>query len=168
MDVAGNEEEKEELKELVDFLKNPKKYEKIGACIPKGVILAGGSPGTGKTLFAKALAGEAGVPFYAVSGSEINGILAGLGAKKIQNLFKDVRKNAPCVLFIDEIDSLGKKRGGFDSKHEQTLNQLLTEMDGFNKSLVVIIVAATNRIDILDPALLRPGRFDRRFTINPA
>ncbi|QTX02686.1 ATP-dependent Zn protease [Candidatus Phytoplasma luffae] len=152
------------MKELIDFLKQPQKYSKIGASIPKGVLLEG-PPGTGKTLLAKALAGEAGVSFYSVSGSEIDGILVGLGAKKLKNLFKETRYNAPCVLFIDEIDALGKKRGGVDNKHEQTLNQLLTEMDGFTKSQGVIVVADTNRIDILDSALLHPGRFDRKFTV---
>ncbi|MBP5835887.1 ATP-dependent metallopeptidase FtsH/Yme1/Tma family protein [Candidatus Phytoplasma meliae] len=163
-DVAGNEEEKEEMKELIDFLKNPRKYEEIGASIPKGVLLEG-PPGTGKTLLAKAVAGEAGVPFFAVSGSEFDGILVGLGVKKLQKLFKEINYHAPCVLFIDEIDSVGKKRGGIDNKHEQTLNQLLTEMDGFNTSKGILIIGATNRKDMLDAALLRPGRFDRQFTV---
>ncbi|NWN45702.1 ATP-dependent zinc metalloprotease FtsH [Candidatus Phytoplasma pruni] len=168
-DVAGNEEEKEELTELVDFLKKPQKYEKMGAKVPKGVLLQG-PPGTGKTLLAKALAGEAGVPFYATSGSEFVQIYVGMGALKIRKLFKELRENAPCILFIDEIDILGGKRssgggwGGTEEK-DQTLNQLLTEMDGFNASTGIIIVGATNRKDMLDPALLRPGRFDRHFTV---
>nr|WP_276318974.1 AAA family ATPase ['Catharanthus roseus' aster yellows phytoplasma] len=147
----------------MDFLQNPKKYEYAGDSIPKGVLLSG-PPGTGKTLLAKALAGEAKVP-YAASGSEFDGILLGLGARKIQKLFTTIKYNAPCILFIDEIDTLGKKRGGLDNKHEQTLNQLLTEMDGFTKSLGVIIIGATNRVDMLDSALLRPGRFDRQFNV---
>nr|WP_320414852.1 AAA family ATPase [Mulberry dwarf phytoplasma] len=164
-DVAGNEEEKAEMRELVDFLKHPKKYVQIGATMPKGLLLEG-PPGTGKTLLAKALAGEAGVPFYATAGSEFDGILVGLGVRKIQTLFQTIRNNAPCILFIDEIDALGKKRGSLNDKHDQTLNQLLTEMDGFTKSQGIIVVAATNRADILDPALLRPGRFDRKITVS--
>ncbi|MCQ9618708.1 MAG: Hflb protease [Candidatus Phytoplasma pruni] len=163
-DVAGNEEEKEEMQELIDFLKNPKKYQDIGASIPKGVLLEG-PPGTGKTLLAKALAGEANVPFYAVSGSQFDGILVGLGSKKIRELFQQLRHLTTCVLFIDEIDALGKKRGQSENKHEQTLNQLLTEIDGFNTSSGILIIGATNRADILDPALLRPGRFDRIFKV---
>ncbi|NWN45990.1 ATP-dependent zinc metalloprotease FtsH [Candidatus Phytoplasma pruni] len=166
LDVAGNEEEKEELKELIDFLKNPKKYETMGAKSPKGVLLQG-PPGTGKTLLAKALAGEAGVPFYATSGSEFVQIYVGMGALKIRNLFKELRDNAPCILFIDEIDILGMARGNNHSNNEadQTLNQLLTEMDGFNASKGIMIIGATNRKEMLDPALLRPGRFDRHFTV---
>ncbi|WEK82627.1 MAG: cell division protein FtsH, ATP-dependent Zn protease [Candidatus Phytoplasma pruni] len=163
-DVAGNEEEKEEMQELIDFLKNPKKYQDIGASIPKGILLEG-PPGTGKTLLAKAVAGEAGVPFYAVSGSQFDGILVGLGSKKIRELFQQLRHLTTCVLFIDEIDALGKKRGQSENKHEQTLNQLLTEIDGFNTSSGILIIGATNRADILDPALLRPGRFDRIFKV---
>ncbi|USQ93280.1 MAG: ATP-dependent zinc metalloprotease FtsH [Candidatus Phytoplasma vitis] len=166
-DVAGNEEEKEEMKELIDFLKRPQKYTSIGAKIPKGVLLEG-SPGTGKTLLAKALAGEANVPFYAVSGSEFDDTYVGVGASRVRELFKETKDNAPCVLFIDEIDVLGGKRGGFSGesqKKDQTLNQLLTEMDGFSSSKGIIIVGATNRVDILDAALLRPGRFDRIFKV---
>ncbi|MBP5836173.1 ATP-dependent zinc metalloprotease FtsH [Candidatus Phytoplasma meliae] len=165
-DVAGNEEEKAELVEMVDFLKQPQKYHNMGSQIPKGVLLSG-PPGTGKTLLAKALAGEAGVPFYSVAGSEFVEVYVGVGASRIRELFKEVRKNAPCVLFIDEIEVLGGQRGGhsFNSEKDQTLNQLLTEMDGFNPSAGIIIVAATNRSDMLDAALLRPGRFDRRIMV---
>ncbi|NWN45643.1 AAA family ATPase, partial [Candidatus Phytoplasma pruni] len=167
-DVAGNEEEKEDMKEIIDFLKNPAKYQNIGAAIPKGVLLSG-PPGTGKTLLAKAVAGEAKVPFYSVSGSEFNEVFVGMGASRIRKLFKKTKKNAPCVLFIDEIDALASKRGkgsgdGGQEK-DQTLNQLLTEMDGFSKRTGVIVMAATNRADMLDPALLRPGRFDRQFHV---
>ncbi|WP_349401937.1 ATP-dependent zinc metalloprotease FtsH [Candidatus Phytoplasma solani] len=168
-DVAGSVEEKEELKELVDFLKQPKKYLHIGAKIPKGVLLSG-PPGTGKTLLAKAVAGEAQVPFYFASGSEFVEMYVGVGAARIRNLFKAAINNAPCILFIDEIDSLGGKRGdnssGGSSEKDQTLNQLLTEMDGFNPSLGVVVIAATNRTDILDFALLRPGRFDRQIIVD--
>ncbi len=167
-DVAGNEEEKEEMQELIDFLKNPQKYQDIGASIPKGVLLEG-PPGTGKTLLAKAVAGEAGVSFYATSGSEFVERYVGVGASRIRSLFKEARQNAPCVLFIDEIDVLGGKRGGGNSggsqEKDQTLNQLLTEMDGFHKSKGLIVIGATNRKDMLDSALLRPGRFDRQFTV---
>nr|CCH80607.1 ATP-dependent Zn protease [Candidatus Phytoplasma mali] len=167
-DVAGNEEEKEEMTELIDFLQNPKKYEQIGASTPKGVLLEG-PPGTGKTLLAKALAGEANVPFFAVSGSEFVEMYVGVGASRVRTLFKEAKLNAPCVLFIDEIDALGGKRNvsghGSSQEKDQTLNQLLTEMDGFTKSQGIIVVAATNRVDILDPALLRPGRFDRIFKV---
>ncbi|NWN46140.1 ATP-dependent zinc metalloprotease FtsH, partial [Candidatus Phytoplasma pruni] len=167
-DVAGNEEEQEEMKELIDFLKNPQKYEKIGASIPKGVLLEG-PPGTGKTLLAKAIAGEAGVPFYAVSGSEFVEMFVGVGASRVRKLFKDAKDNAPCIIFIDEIDVLGGKRNsgnsGSNQEKDQTLNQLLTEMDGFSKSSGVIVIGATNRKDMLDSALLRPGRFDRQFTV---
>jgi len=168
-DVAGNEEEKEEMKELIDFLKNPKKYQDIGASIPKGVLLEG-PPGTGKTLLAKAVAGEANVPFYSISGSEFVEKYVGVGASRIRSLFKDAKYNSPCVIFIDEIDVLGGKRGGGNSsgsrENDQTLNQLLTEMDGFHKSKGLIVIGATNRKDILDSALLRPGRFDRQFTVD--
>ncbi|WP_349402080.1 ATP-dependent zinc metalloprotease FtsH [Candidatus Phytoplasma solani] len=167
-DVAGNEEEKEEMKELIDFLKQPQKYASIGAQVPKGVLLEG-PPGTGKTLLAKALAGEAQVPFYAASGSEFVEMYVGVGASRIRKLFQEAKQNAPCILFIDEIDVLGGKRGGNFSggsrEKDQTLNQLLTEMDGFTQSKGIIIVGATNRADILDPALLRPGRFDRIFKV---
>ncbi|MGI3135995.1 MAG: ATP-dependent zinc metalloprotease FtsH [Candidatus Phytoplasma vitis] len=166
-DVAGNEEEKEEMKELIDFLKRPQKYTSIGAKIPKGILLEG-PPGTGKTLLAKALAGEANVPFYAVAGSEFVERYVGVGASRVRKLFKEAKDNAPCVLFIDEIDVLGGKRGGFSGgsqEKDQTLNQLLTEMDGFSSSKGIIIVGATNRVDILDAALLRPGRFDRIFKV---
>ncbi|MGI3136410.1 MAG: ATP-dependent zinc metalloprotease FtsH [Candidatus Phytoplasma vitis] len=164
-DVAGNEEEKEEMKELIDFLKNPRKYVNIGASIPKGVLLEG-PPGTGKTLLAKALAGEANVPFYVVSGSEFLDQYFGVGASRVKELFKEIRKNAPCVLFIDEIDTLGKKRGSIANDDGSTINQLLTEMDGFSSSKGIIVVGATNRADILDAALLRPGRFDRIFKVD--
>ncbi|MGI3136162.1 MAG: ATP-dependent zinc metalloprotease FtsH [Candidatus Phytoplasma vitis] len=166
-DVAGNEEEKEEMKELIDFLKRPQKYTSIGAKIPKGILLEG-PPGTGKTLLAKALAGEANVPFYAVSGSEFVEMYVGVGASRVRKLFKEAKDNAPCVLFIDEIDVLGGKRGifsGGSQEKDQTLNQLLTEMDGFSSDKGIIIVGATNRADILDAALLRPGRFDRIFKV---
>ncbi|WP_083993350.1 ATP-dependent zinc metalloprotease FtsH [Candidatus Phytoplasma phoenicium] len=163
-DVAGNEEEKEEMKELIYFLKQPQKYEKIGASMPKGVLLEG-PPGTGKTLLAKALAGESNVPFYVVAGPEFVEKYVGVGASKVRTLFKEAKENAPCVLFIDEIDVLGSQRGskssGGSQEREQTLNQLLTEMDGFTKSQGIIVVGATNRVDMLDAALLRPGRFDR-------
>ncbi|WP_341266579.1 ATP-dependent zinc metalloprotease FtsH [Candidatus Phytoplasma fraxini] len=165
-DVAGNEEEKEEMRELIDFLQNPIQYEQIGASIPKGVLLEG-PPGTGKTLLAKALAGEARVPFYAVSGSEFVEIYVGVGAARLRKLFQEAKYNAPCVIFIDEIDTIGSKRGKDigNSERENTLNQLLTEMDGFTTSKGIIIIGATNRADMLDPALLRPGRFDRKFTV---
>ncbi len=167
-DVAGNEEEKEEMQELIDFLKNPQKYQDIGASIPKGVLLES-PPGTGKTLLAKAVTGEAGVSFYATSGSEFVERYVGVGASRIRSLFKEARQNAPCVLFIDEIDVLGGKRGGGNSggsqEKDQTLNQLLTEMDGFRKSKGLIVIGATNRKDMLDSALLRPRRFDRQFTV---
>ncbi|MGA0447984.1 MAG: ATP-dependent zinc metalloprotease FtsH [Candidatus Phytoplasma pyri] len=168
-DVAGNKEEKEEMAELIDFLKQPQKYETIGASIPKGVLLEG-PPGTGKTLLAKALAGEANVPFFAASGSEFVEMYVGVGASRIRTLFKEAKYNAPCVLFIDEIDVLGGKRGGNFSggsqEKDQTLNQLLTEMDGFTQSKGIIVVAATNRVDMLDSALLRPGRFDRKILVH--
>ncbi|QTX02767.1 ATP-dependent Zn protease [Candidatus Phytoplasma luffae] len=165
--IAGAEEEKEEMQELVDFLKNPKKYSAIGARIPKGVLLSG-LPGTGKTLLAKTLAGEAKVPFFAVSGSEFVEMFVGLGASRIRNLFRKAEINAPCIIFIDEIETLARKRGISygNSEQEQTLNQLLVELDGFNPNEGVIVIAATNQPDMLDPALLRPGRFDRRFVIN--
>ncbi|NWN45640.1 ATP-dependent zinc metalloprotease FtsH [Candidatus Phytoplasma pruni] len=164
-DVAGNEEEKEEMKELIDFLKKPQKYKEIGASVPKGVLLQG-PPGTGKTLLAKAVAGEAGVPFYAVTGSDFKNQYFGVGAAKLRELFKEARENSPCVVFIDEIDTIGRKRGTIANDDGSTINSLLTEMDGFTKSIGVIVMAATNRVDTLDSALLRPGRFDRQFTVS--
>ena len=167
-DVAGAEEEKEELAEIVDFLKTPKKYVELGARIPKGVLLVG-PPGTGKTLLAKAVAGEAGVPFYSISGSDFVEMFVGVGASRVRDLFDTAKKNAPCMVFIDEIDAVGRHRGagmgGGHDEREQTLNQLLVEMDGFAPNEGIIIIAATNRPDILDPALLRPGRFDRQITV---
>lgn len=167
--VAGLMEEKEDLEEMVDFLRNPQKYTSVGARIPKGVILVG-PPGTGKTLLAKAVAGEAGVPFFSISGSDFVEMFVGVGASRVRDLFEDAKKNAPCIVFIDEIDTIGKKRDGAgfsggNDEREQTLNQLLTEMDGFDGSKGVVILAATNRPDSLDPALLRPGRFDRRIPV---
>ncbi len=167
-DVAGADEEKEELKEIVDFLKNPKKYADLGAKIPRGILLIG-PPGTGKTLLAKAVAGEAGVPFYSISGSDFVEMFVGVGASRVRDLFETAKKNSPAIVFIDEIDAVGRHRGagmgGGHDEREQTLNQLLVEMDGFGPNQDVIIMAATNRPDILDPALLRPGRFDRRVTV---
>ena len=166
--VAGLVEEKEELEEVVDFLKNPQKYTSVGARIPKGLLLVG-PPGTGKTLLAKAVAGEAGVPFFSISGSEFVEMFVGRGAAKVRDLFKQAKEKAPCIVFIDEIDTIGKKRdgGGFsgNDEREQTLNQLLTEMDGFDNHKGIVVLAATNRPDSLDPALLRPGRFDRRIPV---
>ncbi|MCQ2503979.1 MAG: ATP-dependent zinc metalloprotease FtsH [Saccharofermentans sp.] len=168
-DVAGSIEEKEELSEIVDFLKNPKKYAALGAKIPKGVLLHG-VPGTGKTLLARAVAGEAGVPFFYISGSDFVEMLVGAGASRVRSLFADAKKAAPCVIFIDEIDAVGRKRGaglgGGNDEREQTLNQILVEMDGFDSNTNIIVIAATNRVDVLDPALLRPGRFDRRVMVN--
>jgi len=167
-EVAGAEEEKDELKEIVDFLKNPKKYIQLGARIPKGVLLVG-PPGTGKTLLAKAVAGEAGVPFFSISGSDFVEMFVGVGASRVRDLFDQAKKSAPCIIFIDEIDAVGRHRGaglgGGHDEREQTLNQLLVEMDGFSVNEGIILVAATNRPDILDPALLRPGRFDRRIVV---
>ena len=167
-DVAGEDEAKDILKEIVDFLENPAKYQEIGASMPKGALLVG-PPGTGKTLLAKAVAGEANVPFFSISGSEFVEMFVGMGAAKVRDLFKQANEKAPCIVFIDEIDTIGKKRdggmpGGNDER-EQTLNQLLTEMDGFDGSNGVVILAATNRPESLDPALLRPGRFDRRVPV---
>ncbi len=168
-DVAGADEEKEELQEVVDFLKNPNKYSDLGAKIPKGVLLVG-APGTGKTLLAKAVAGESGVPFYSISGSDFVEMYVGVGASRVRDLFETAKKTAPCIIFIDEIDAVGRHRGaglgGGHDEREQTLNQLLVEMDGFGVNDGVIVIAATNRPDILDPALLRPGRFDRQVTVN--
>lgn len=168
-DVAGLEEEKEEVSELIDFLKNPKKFQRLGARIPKGVLLVG-PPGTGKTLLAKAVAGEANVPFYYISGSEFVELFVGVGASRVRDMFKQAKQSAPCLIFIDEIDAVGRQRGaglgGGHDEREQTLNQLLTEMDGFGANEGIIIIAATNRPDVLDPALLRPGRFDRQVTVN--
>lgn len=168
-DVAGLDEEKEEVAELIDFLKSPKKFQRLGARIPKGVLLVG-PPGTGKTLLARAVAGEANVPFYYISGSEFVELFVGVGASRVRDMFKQAKHNAPCLIFIDEIDAVGRQRGaglgGGHDEREQTLNQLLTEMDGFGSNEGIIIIAATNRPDVLDPALLRPGRFDRQVTVN--
>ena len=168
-DVAGLIEEKEEVAELIDFLKNPKKFQKMGARIPKGVLLVG-PPGTGKTLLAKAVAGEANVPFYFISGSDFVELFVGIGASRVRDMFKQAKQNAPCLVFIDEIDAVGRQRGtglgGGHDEREQTLNQLLTEMDGFGANEGIIVIAATNRPDVLDPALLRPGRFDRQIIVN--
>ncbi|NLB89184.1 MAG: ATP-dependent metallopeptidase FtsH/Yme1/Tma family protein, partial [Syntrophomonadaceae bacterium] len=168
-DVAGAEEAKEEMQEVVEFLKNPQKFIEIGAKIPKGVLLYG-APGTGKTLMARAVAGEAGVPFFSISGSDFVEMFVGVGAARVRDLFEQAKKNAPCIVFIDEIDAVGRQRGaglgGGHDEREQTLNQLLVEMDGFNTNVGIIVMASTNRPDILDPALLRPGRFDRHILID--
>ncbi len=167
-DIAGNDSAKQDLQEVVDFLKHPKKYQQLGAKIPKGVLLVG-SPGTGKTMLARAVAGEADVPFFSISGSEFVEMFVGVGASRVRDLFAKAKKNAPCIIFIDEIDAVGRKRGsgmgGGHDEREQTLNQILVEMDGFETETNVIVLAATNRADVLDPALLRPGRFDRRTNI---
>ncbi len=169
-DVAGVDEAKEELQEIVEFLKDPKKYNELGARIPKGVLLYG-PPGTGKTLLARAVAGEAGVPFFSISGSDFVEMFVGVGAARVRDLFEQAKKNAPCIVFVDEIDAVGRHRGaglgGGHDEREQTLNQLLVEMDGFDSNEGIIIIAATNRPDILDPALLRPGRFDRQIVVDP-
>ncbi|HLS99965.1 MAG TPA: ATP-dependent metallopeptidase FtsH/Yme1/Tma family protein, partial [Acholeplasma sp.] len=167
-DVAGADEEKAEMAELIDFLRNPRKYAEMGARVPKGVLLVG-SPGTGKTLLAKAVAGEADVPFFSISGSDFVELYVGVGASRVRDLFRVAKENAPCIIFIDEIDAVGRQRGaglgGGNDEREQTLNQLLVEMDGFGSNIGIIIIAATNRPDVLDPALLRPGRFDRQITM---
>jgi cell division protease FtsH len=167
-DIAGNDSAKQDLEEVVDFLKHPKKYQDVGAKIPKGVLLVG-SPGTGKTMLARAVAGEANVPFFSISGSEFVEMFVGVGASRVRDLFAKAKKNAPAIIFIDEIDAVGRKRGsgmgGGHDEREQTLNQILVEMDGFETGTNVIVLAATNRADVLDPALLRPGRFDRRTNI---
>ncbi|MGB3279102.1 MAG: ATP-dependent metallopeptidase FtsH/Yme1/Tma family protein, partial [Pseudorhodobacter sp.] len=170
-DVAGIDEAKEELEEIVEFLRNPQKFSRLGGKIPKGALLVG-PPGTGKTLLARAIAGEAGVPFFTISGSDFVEMFVGVGASRVRDMFEQAKKNAPCIVFIDEIDAVGRARGvgmgGGNDEREQTLNQLLVEMDGFEANEGVIIVAATNRKDVLDPALLRPGRFDRQITVpNP-
>jgi cell division protease FtsH len=170
-DVAGIDEAKEELDEIVEFLRNPQKFSRLGGKIPKGALLVG-PPGTGKTLLARAVAGEAGVPFFTISGSDFVEMFVGVGASRVRDMFEQAKKNAPCIVFIDEIDAVGRHRGagygGGNDEREQTLNQLLVEMDGFEANEGVIIIAATNRKDVLDPALLRPGRFDRQVTVpNP-
>ena len=170
-DVAGVEEAKEELEEVVEFLKDPRRYQKLGGKIPKGALLVG-PPGTGKTLIARAVAGEANVPFFTISGSDFVEMFVGVGASRVRDMFEQGKKNAPCIIFIDEIDAVGRSRGaglgGGNDEREQTLNQLLVEMDGFETNEGVILIAATNRPDVLDPALLRPGRFDRQVVVpNP-
>lgn len=168
-DVAGLKEEKEELEEIVEFLRDPAKFTKVGARIPKGVLLEG-APGTGKTLLAKAIAGEAGVPFFSISGSDFVEMFVGVGASRVRDLFEEAKRHAPCIVFIDEIDAVARRRGtgmgGGHDEREQTLNQLLVEMDGFGVNEGIIVLAATNRVDILDPAIMRPGRFDRKISVN--
>ena len=168
-DVAGVEEAKEEVSELVEFLKDPKKFQKLGGRIPKGILMVG-APGTGKTLLAKAIAGEADAAFFSISGSDFVEMFVGVGASRVRDMFEQARKNTPCLIFIDEIDAVGRSRGhglgGGNDEREQTLNALLVEMDGFDTQEGIIIIAATNRPDVLDPALLRPGRFDRQITVN--
>ncbi len=168
-DVAGLKEEKEELEEIVEFLKEPAKFTKVGARIPKGVLLEG-APGTGKTLLAKAIAGEAGVPFFSISGSDFVEMFVGVGASRVRDLFEEAKRHSPCIVFIDEIDAVARRRGtgmgGGHDEREQTLNQLLVEMDGFGVNEGIIVMAATNRVDILDPAIMRPGRFDRKISVN--
>ena len=170
-DVAGIDEAKEELQEIVEFLKNPQKFQRLGGRIPKGVLLVG-PPGTGKTLLARAIAGEADVPFFTISGSDFVEMFVGVGASRVRDMFEQAKKHAPCIVFIDEIDAVGRHRGaglgGGNDEREQTLNQILVEMDGFEANEGVILIAATNRPDVLDPALLRPGRFDRQVVVpNP-
>ena len=168
-DVAGADEAKEELREVIEFLKDPRKFQRLGGSIPKGVLLVG-PPGTGKTLLARAVAGEAGVPFFSISGSDFVEMFVGVGASRVRDLFDQGKKHAPCIIFIDEIDAVGRHRGaglgGGHDEREQTLNQLLVEMDGFESNEGVILLAATNRPDVLDPALLRPGRFDRQIVVD--
>jgi cell division protease FtsH len=168
-DVAGIDEAKQELEEVVEFLKDPSKFSRLGGKIPRGALLVG-PPGTGKTLLARAIAGEANVPFFSISGSDFVEMFVGVGASRVRDMFDQGKKNAPCIVFIDEIDAVGRHRGaglgGGNDEREQTLNQLLVEMDGFEANAGVIIIAATNRPDVLDPALLRPGRFDRQITVN--
>ncbi|MBP5291975.1 MAG: ATP-dependent zinc metalloprotease FtsH, partial [Lachnospiraceae bacterium] len=168
-DIAGLDEEKEELEEIVDFLRDPGKYTRVGARIPKGILLVG-PPGTGKTLMAKAIAGEAGVPFFSISGSDFVEMFVGVGASRVRDLFADAKKNSPCIVFIDEIDAVARRRGagmgGGHDEREQTLNQMLVEMDGFGVNEGIIVIAATNRVDILDPAIMRPGRFDRKVGVS--
>ena len=167
-DVAGCDEAKEEVAELVEFLRDPTKFQKLGGRIPRGVLMVG-SPGTGKTLLAKAIAGEAKVPFFSISGSDFVEMFVGVGAARVRDMFEQAKKNAPCIVFIDEIDAVGRQRGaglgGGNDEREQTLNQLLVEMDGFEANAGVIVIAATNRPDVLDPALMRPGRFDRQVVV---
>ena len=167
-DVAGCEEAKEEVSELVDFLRDPSKFQKLGGRIPRGVLMVG-SPGTGKTLLARAIAGEAKVPFFSISGSDFVEMFVGVGAARVRDMFEQAKKHAPCIVFIDEIDAVGRQRGaglgGGNDEREQTLNQLLVEMDGFEATMGVIVIAATNRPDVLDPALMRPGRFDRQVVV---
>ena len=167
--MAGIDEAKEELEEIVEYLRSPRKFIQLGARIPKGVLLFG-PPGTGKTLLARAVAGEAGVPFFSISGSDFVEMFVGVGASRVRDLFEQAKKHAPCIVFIDEIDAVGRQRGaglgGGHDEREQTLNQLLVEMDGFGPNEGIIVIAATNRPDILDPALLRPGRFDRQITVD--
>src|SRR5690606_36621784 len=168
-DIAGNDSAKQDLQEVVDFLKHPKKYQQLGAKIPKGVLLVG-NPGTGKTMLARAVAGEADVPFFSISGSEFVEMFVGVGAARVRDLFEKAKKNAPCLVFIDELDAVGRQRGaglgGGHDEREQTLNQLLVEMDGFETNTGIIVMAATNRADVLDPALLPPGRFDRKVVVD--
>ena len=168
-DVAGIQEAKEELQEIVEYLRDPRKFQKLGGSIPKGVLMVG-SPGTGKTLLARAIAGEADVPFFSISGSDFVEMFVGVGASRVRDMFEQGKKNAPCLIFIDEIDAVGRHRGhgmgGGHDEREQTLNALLVEMDGFDTQEGIIIIAATNRPDVLDPALLRPGRFDRQVTVS--
>jgi cell division protease FtsH len=167
-DVAGCDEAKEEVKEVVDFLKDPQRFQKLGGRIPRGLLLVG-PPGTGKTLLAKSIAGEAKVPFFSISGSDFVEMFVGVGAARVRDMFENAKKNAPCIIFIDEIDAVGRQRGaglgGGNDEREQTLNQMLVEMDGFGVNEGIIVMAATNRVDILDPAIMRPGRFDRKIVV---